>query len=507
MQYVTNGVRHEVSLEPMLVPLPNVRRPGAARGMVAPASADERGARFVSTLRAASVFASRFEALGQAPMFAVTTKAGRLSGGTALTIVTDTVTVEGVKLADITWARATFGAELLEEGEQGKKLLKVPRDANGGVERTFTLAEQLVERGVAVAHPNFIRALPRWPLSSADILEAQWAHTMLGVRDAWKTTMGQNVKVAVLDEGVDTSHPSLKAAVAAERDFIGGNGNSAMPSGNDAHGTACAGIIVSRDKTCQGVAPKASLIAARIAMDDGQGHWVFDDFATADAIDWCWQTGADVLSNSWGGGPPVDGITRAFERARTLGRNGLGAVTAIAAGNSQAPIQYPATIPGVLAVGASNQFDERKTRTSQDGETRWGSCYGPALALLAPGVRIFTTDISGPAGYDPGDFTRTFNGTSAATPHVAAAAALVLSVASGLRAAQVREIIMQTAQKLKGQTAWTPELGHGRLNIAKAVAAASAPPPSPTIVAGLTPARSGQRKRRAKRAAPARRRR
>src|SRR6185295_12094777 len=103
--------------------------------------------------------------------------------------------------------------------------------------------------------------------------------------------------------------PSLKRAVVAQRDFIGDKGDSAMPDGSDAHGTACAGVILSRDGTYPGIAPQCGLIAARIAMGDSERHWIFDDFATADAIDWCWRQGAAVLSNSWTGGAPSDAIS------------------------------------------------------------------------------------------------------------------------------------------------------------------------------------------------------
>jgi subtilisin family serine protease len=232
-----------------------------------------------------------------------------------------------------------------------------------------------------------------------------------------------------------------------------------------------------------------SLIAARIAMDDGAGHWIFDDFATADAIDWSWRQGAAVLSNSWGGGAPSDAISRAFARARTQGRNGLGSVVAIAAGNDQMPIDFPGDLPGYVTVGASNPNDERKTRTSSDGEDWWGSNFGATIQLLAPGVFIWTTDIVGAAGYDPGEFTKTFNGTSSATPAVAGAAALMLSANPALSASSVRDILAKTAKKLTGQTTWTPELGWGRLDVAKAVAAAqvAGTPAGPT-----SPAKRGK---------------
>jgi subtilisin family serine protease len=257
-----------------------------------------------------------------------------------------------------------------------------------------------------------------------------------------------------------------------------------MPSGNDAHGTACAGIVLSRDKTFPGIAPACSLIAARIAMDDGTGHWIFDDFATADAIDWSWRQGASVLSNSWGGGAPSDAISRAFARARTQGRNGLGAVVVIAAGNDELAIDFPGDLPGYVTVGASTPRDERKTRTSSDGEHWWGSNFGATLHLLAPGVFIWTTDIVGAAGYDASDFTKTFNGTSSATPAVAGAVALMLSVNPALSASSVRDVLARTAAKLPGQQTWTPEFGWGRLDVERAVSAArvagtpAAPPAS-----------------------------
>ncbi len=405
-----------------------------------------------------------------------------ISSYSALTLATETVIAEGMRQADLAAAKS-YGASVIEEALDGKMLLRV-----GSVEQAFGLVDMLLKREVGSATPNFLRRFVRVK-RSATAATGPWSLTKVGVAAAWEITRGnKDIKVAVLDEGVDTTHPALKPAVVAERDFIGGN-TGAMPSGNDAHGTACAGIVLSRDKTFQGIAPMCSLIAARIAMDDGAGHWIFDDFATADAIDWSWRQGAAVLSNSWGGGAPSDAISRAFARARTQGRNGLGSVVAIAAGNDQMPIDFPGDLPGYVTVGASNPNDERKTRTSSDGEDWWGSNFGATIQLLAPGVFIWTTDIVGAAGYDPGEFTKTFNGTSSATPAVAGAAALMLSANPALSASSVRDILAKTAKKLTGQTTWTPELGWGRLDVAKAVAAAqvAGTPAGPT-----SPAKRGK---------------
>ncbi|TMB54581.1 MAG: hypothetical protein E6J47_07885 [Chloroflexi bacterium] len=469
------GERHECTLQPLsaaAIPASVTRGARLAAGSVVAAFDPQK---LAGTVRASPVLSSRASDPSRLALVRIA-PAGAAAAATAaaptgsLTLATETVIAEGLRQADLAAAR-NAGARLVEEGLDGKVLLRVD-----SVDRAFALAELLQAREVGSVSPNFLRRIIRPARSAAS---AAWAHVRIGVANAWKTTKGTaGVRVAVLDEGVDTRHPALKAAVVAERDFIGGNGASAMPSGDDAHGTACAGIVLSRDKTYPGIAPRCSLIAVRIAMDDGSGGWVFDDYATADAIDWSWRQGADVLSNSWGGGAPNDAISRAFARARTQGRKGKGSLVAIAATNEQRAISFPGSLPGYVTVGASTPKDERKTKTSSDGENWWGSNYGPALSLLAPGVFIWTSDISGAAGYEPGNFTKTFNGTSSATPHVAGAAALMLSANPTLSAPTVRTLLGQTAKRIQGQTGWTPELGWGRLDVAKAVAAAKAAGPA-----------------------------
>jgi len=478
-EYQALGRTHHVTLVPLAAAAPGPMRAGR-RGLAAvrgtPPARTSEAASIAQALSISSVLRSRVgdasrlmvvQGNVQARRAAASARPGlqvAISSPGTLTLATETVIAEGLRQSDLTAAKA-YGATVIDEGLDGKVLLRVD-----SVEKVFGLVDLLLKREIGSATPNFLRRIVPVRRSAE---AAAWSHGKIGVAAAWAVTRGKKeVSVAVLDEGVDTTHPALKPAVVAERDFIGSNGNSAMPDGNDAHGTACAGIILSRDDDFPGIAPDCSLIAARIAMDDGSGHWIFDDYATADAIDWCWRQGAAVLNNSWGGGAPSDAISRAFARARTQGRNGLGAVVAIAAGNDQIPIDFPGDLPGYVTVGASNPRDERKTRTSSDGETWWGSNFGATMQLVAPGVFIWTTDIVGAAGYDTGDFTKTFNGTSSATPAVAGAAALMLSINPTLSASSVRDLLGKTAKKIMGQTAWTPELGWGRLDVAQAVAEA-----------------------------------
>jgi subtilisin family serine protease len=479
IEFYSDGKLHRLTAQPpdkLTAPKPKGAKPGVAM-LKAGAGPMVKRAIHVQSSRLGSLFHS----VSESSMLISLPK----TGDSAI-VPTTLLIVEGASKAELKKLKDDFGLEVIDEGSEGKVLLRAPEQGEAGVKQAAAAAKQAYERGnVAAAHPNFVRVMRQIKPSAAGG-QPLWNHNNDGnpgvpgadvaAPAAWTLTKGKGeVRVAVLDEGVDTDHPALKAAVVAEKDFVDGNPSS-TPDRDDAHGTACAGIIVSRDTNTPGLAPMCSLIAIRIAKGDGADGWVFDDFKTADAIDWAWKDSkADVLSNSWGGGPPVDVISRAFERARTKGRGGKGCVLAIAAGNSNQSIQYPATLPDVVAVGASSPWDERKSPTSKDGENWWGSCFGPELSLLAPGVKIATTDIQGAAGYGPGNFVTNFNGTSSATPHVAAAAALILSLVPGLTEKRVREIIMASADRLTANGKWDKFVGWGRLNLFAALRMARRP--------------------------------
>lgn len=315
------------------------------------------------------------------------------------------------------------------------------------------------------------------------LLGFQYAMRITRATDAWNLiSPSPAVSVAILDEGVDVGHPDLSAAIRGTFDAFSGT----QPNPWDSHGTACAGLAAAIPNNGLGVRGSGggcSLLAARIARSPQPGaDWVSTNSGIQRAIDWAWQNGADILSNSWGGGAPSGAIINAFERARTLGRNGKGCVIVVAAGNHSRPVDFPGNLPNVLTVSASNEFDEPKTRTSADGEN-WGSNFGSDVDVAAPGVHNYTTDNRGAAGYNAGggslngDYVSNFNGTSSSTPIVAGIAALVLSANPNLREAQVRRILKQNADKV-GSVLYVngrnDQMGHGRVNASRAVQAALA---------------------------------
>ncbi len=310
----------------------------------------------------------------------------------------------------------------------------------------------------------------------------------MSVQQAWGITTGTGIKVAVIDEGVDTGHADLKANLLQGYDCISGTANPGdgrplAPS--NAHGTNCTGIIAAvanNNIGIAGIAPDSKIIPINLA--EATGDFTSESNIAA-GFDYAWQNGADVISNSWGGGTPSDIIDDAINRAITLGRGGKGSVVLFASGNNNAGIGYPASNPNVISVGGVNMCGNRKSPASNvcDGEF-WGASYGTGLDVVAPCVKIATTDISGSGGYNTaagaaGDYFLRFNGTSSATPAAAGVVALILAANNNLTVTQVRSILENTCDKLPAYSysmvagqpngTWNNETGHGRVNAFNAV--------------------------------------
>jgi hypothetical protein len=307
---------------------------------------------------------------------------------------------------------------------------------------------------------------------------SQWNLRKIKAPEAWDISMGSSaISVAVIDEGCDLQHEDIAFKTPGYDAYAGDN--TPQPNGNDAHGTACGGIVAMRPNNGRGgagVAPNCKILPVRIAQGIGGGFWDTTDAKVADGIRTAVNRGADVLSNSYHIGNSTV-VTNAFQYAQTNGRGGKGCPMAAASGNDDVRgVIYPAnlspTIRGMLAVGASNEWDQRKSKTSLDGENWWGSNFGPEVDVVAPGVHIYASDIMGAAGYGSGNYTPTFNGTSSATPHVAGLMALILSVDPDLRSWEVEDIIKLTADDF-GTAGRDEQFGFGRINCRRALEAAS----------------------------------
>lgn len=314
--------------------------------------------------------------------------------------------------------------------------------------------------------------------------------------DAWNITTGQqNVVVAVIDQGIELNHPDLLNVSPISFDTESSTSPSQVLG---SHGTACAGIVGASDNQIGGVgvAPGCTLmsISNELVLDINVKQQL------ANGINFAWQNGASVISNSWGHNSLQSTlIDNAITAAINQGRNGLGCIVVFSSGNDDDDVTYPANSnPEILAVGAISQCGERKSPTSCDTENEWGSNFGNELDIVAPGVLVPTTDRQGNNGYNPlvpihtlnggtlintdyanQDYTRWFNGTSSAAPHVSAVAALILSVNPNLTGEEVRNIIESTAQKVGGYNyknhtnrqngTWNNEMGYGLLDAYAAV--------------------------------------
>jgi thermitase len=386
-----------------------------------------------------------------------------------------------------------FGLRLVEARDD-----KIVCQAPDGAQVFDLVAAIDKEESVRFAEPDFVTIgshIPKRmqpPPGVADpMIGDQYAMEITRAKDAWKVQSGDSdIRIAILDEGVDTLHPDLAASVVATYDATD-NDSYQEPNRWDGHGTACAGLAAATSNNgigIRGVGGGCSILAVRIALSSQQnGGWITTNSKIARAIKWSRENKAAVLSNSWGGGAPSSDISDEFARARALGRDGLGCVIVIAAGNAFGPVSFPGTLPDVITVSASNEFDEAKTPTSQDGEFWWGSNYGPEIDVAAPGVHNLTTDISGlGGGYAPDDYAPAFNGTSSATPLVAGACGLVLSAAPSLTEARVRELIVSKAEKV-GQFPYAngrnDHMGSGRLNVLESVLAAKGAGAQPNVAA------------------------
>jgi subtilisin family serine protease len=307
----------------------------------------------------------------------------------------------------------------------------------------------------------------------------QWGLQRINAPRGWEIMRGTpNIAVAVIDEGVELAHPDLDLhpqSWNASSDTPDGG-----PTGN--HGTACAGIIGARLDNMAGVAGVAGGVRT---MAIATATWA--DVDIVEGLYFSADNGARVISMSFGVYPSwmmwdFDIIRDALQYAHDKGL-----VLVAASGNENiAQSRFPGSDARTITVGGSNRSDERKRVGDSSSEAFWGACFGNDLDVVAPCLEIPTTDRFGGAGYAAGDYFDRFNGTSAATPHVAGLAALIFSMRPSLTNVQVRALIETTCDKISPATyvygnvahktsgTWNAEVGYGRINVERALLAACA---------------------------------
>ena len=334
----------------------------------------------------------------------------------------------------------------------------------------------LVRAGaVAAAEPVLqhhfaLRAVPNDPLfgNQWNLLNSGQSGGVAGIdanlTSVWDTLRGSPEEVvAVVDEGVDMAHPDLAPNVVPGRswDWVGNDADPSPTEEWEQHGTAVAGVAAARGFNGIGVAgaaPWAGLVAYRMLGSDSA-----TDTSMAEALGNYHQDGSvavwdnrdlvDVSSNSWGPEDdrhlegPSDMVLGALQQGVTTGRHGKGTIYVWAAGNGRQfldNINFDgyANSRYAIAVGAC----------TNKGKLAYYSESGAPLRVVAPSeggtLGITTTDWSGPQGYNAGDYTSKFGGTSAAAPLVSGLAALMLQANPGLGWRDVQQILMTTARKV-----------------------------------------------------------
>ncbi len=314
------------------------------------------------------------------------------------------------------------------------------------------------------------------------------------VLDAWRRLDGfgsSQITIAVMDSGFDLSHPDLQGKVFRPFDLWSYSSNIPQGDPQHTHGTPCASVALASDNASGivGAAPNA-----RFMPINGVS---FSTQRTEQMFEYCIRNGADIISCSWGTTDPQFQLNfakeRAIARAAREGRNGKGCIILFAAGNEDFDyLNYYAAHPDVIAVGASTSQDQHAFYSNRGKELSIlapSNGDWPVIAARAWWDRGYTSQ-SGEYrfwrdGRSRGDRYKHFGGTSSSTPLAAGVCALILSANPDLTAAEVKEILQQTADKIGSRNEYfyghSTRYGYGRINALKAVEEAIRRRSKPTI--------------------------
>jgi len=362
--------------------------------------------------------------------------------------------------------RAMAGATVKNIGpEQSRiKLVKYAQNGMSAQSAQAQMAALSRDPSIEYVEPNGIISLsnpiredapPPAPAPAAypddPMFAQQYSHKVANSQAGWAIQKGaENVVLAIVDTGVDVTHPDLAAKMLKGWNVVDDTDAMADPQG---HGTHCAGIAaaLTNNKTgVAGVAPNVKILPVRVLDDNGSGTYA----DVANGILWAADHGAHVISMSLGGPSSSKVIEDAVKHA--ISKDAL--LVAAMGNDGNGRPSYPAAIAGVMAVGSSDKNDNRSS-FSQYG--KWHSVIAPGSGILS----TFPTHSSGMPGTNYGSIS----GTSMATPFVAGLAALVRSQYPQLKQLEVKKHIEATADD-KGDPGFDDKFGHGRINVGKALA-------------------------------------
>ncbi len=326
------------------------------------------------------------------------------------------------------------------------------------------------------AVPALTAAAALWaaPASADAVRGNEWALGALQAPEAWSTSRGDGVTVAVLDTGVDGGHPDLTGQVTAGPDLVGSTARPGDPYWGQ-HGTAMASAIAGHGHGAggadgvMGIAPGAKIMSVRViperndpGVPRGRGTGASGDDSLVQGIRYATDHGAQVISMSLGG-TSLDPQRNAQDDEAVQYAIAHDVVVVASAGNGAETTnrtEFPAAYPGVIAVAAADRAGHRAPF----------STHGWATSVAAPGVDILGARPGG--GYLVGD------GTSPAAAFVSGVCALIRARVPGLSPAQVRQVLERTAA---GQPAgqYTEDLGWGLVQPAAALRLAATLKPQP----------------------------
>lgn len=338
---------------------------------------------------------------------------------------------------------AAGGAMLESLSSKGLMLADVPEG-----ESTQSYIDKLqAQPNVEYVQPNYVYTLDR---SFNDPgIPYQWYLSKINAFGAWDVTTGSpDIKVAIIDSGLDYTHPEFAGKVYAQTDTLDNDGDAFDDI--DEHGTHVAGIIAANAGNgvgIAGVAPGVQLII--VDAFNGRNS---NTFVIMKGVQYAVAHGADIINMSFGG----EGNDRALESAINNAVSS-GVVCVAAAGNeSTSAPSYPSDYDSVISVIATAENDTKSALSN----------YGSAKDISAPGEDIWSTV--------PGNSYESWGGTSMATPVVCGVIALMLSANPGLTVGQVKDILYSTADDL-GAPGKDNMFGYGRVNAYKAVSTNAIP--------------------------------